>query len=131
MAVAASARPVSRGRRVLYRSRVLLRNPTVLLGLVLSAALLYLVIAPLVSVVSDAGRVQYGDEARSGQGAGSWTSYYLWRVFRSPVSRLLFWEPLLHTLTVAVGVIAFALVVGGSMAWLVTRTNVPGRTFLA
>ncbi|MER7542345.1 iron ABC transporter permease [Spirillospora sp. NPDC127506] len=131
MAVAAPARPASRGRRVLYRSRVLLRDPTVLLGLVLSAALLYLVVAPLVSVISDAGRVQYGDDARTGQEAGSWTSYYLWRVFRSPVSRLLFWEPLLHTLTVAVGVIVFALVVGGSMAWLVTRTNVPGRKFLA
>lgn len=130
MAVAAPARP-SRGRRVLYRLRVLLRDPTVLLGLVLSVALLYLVIAPLVSVISDAGRVQYGDDVRTDQEAGSWTGYYLWRVFRSPVSRLLFWEPLLHTLTIGVGVIAFALIVGGSMAWLVTRTNVPGRKFLA
>ncbi|NED55620.1 iron ABC transporter permease, partial [Micromonospora aurantiaca] len=85
----------------------------------------------LVSVISDAARVQYGDEARSGQDYGSLTGYYLWRVFRSPVSKLLFWEPLLHTVTVAVGVIVFALVVGGSMAWLVTRTNVPGRKFLA
>ncbi|WP_262401717.1 ABC transporter permease [Actinomadura sp. CNU-125] len=110
---------------------MLLRDPTVLLGIVLSAILLYVVIAPLVSVVSDAGRVQYGDDVRTGEESGSWTSYYLWRVFRSPVSRLLFWEPLLHTLTIALGVIAFALVVGGSMAWLVTRTNVPGRKFLA
>ncbi|WP_433244378.1 ABC transporter permease [Actinomadura nitritigenes] len=131
MAVAASAPPASRGRRVLYRARVLLRDPTVLLGMVMTLVLLYLVIAPLVSVISDAGRVQYGDEARSGQAPGSWTSYYLWRVFRSPVSKLLFWEPLWHTLFVAVGVIVFALVVGGSMAWLVTRTNVPGRKFLA
>ncbi|MEV4257552.1 iron ABC transporter permease [Spirillospora sp. NPDC049652] len=131
MAVAAPARPASRGRRVLYRVRVLLREPTVLLGVVLCLALLYLVIAPLISVFSDAGRVQYGDEARSGQHTGDWTGYYMWRVFRSPVSRLLFWEPLLHTLVVSAGVIVFALVVGGSMAWLVTRTNVPGRKFLA
>ncbi|MFI0352647.1 ABC transporter permease [Actinomadura sp. 9N407] len=123
--------PPSRRRRVLYRVRVLVREPTVLLGLVMCAALLYLVIAPLVSVMSDAARVQYGDENRSGGKPGSWTGYYLWRVFRSPVSKLLFWEPLWHTLVIAVGVIAFALIVGGSMAWLVTRTNIPGRKFLA
>jgi iron(III) transport system permease protein len=111
--------------------RVLRHDPTALLGLVLVLLLLYLVVAPLVSVVSDAFRVQYGDQAHAGQQPGEWTGYYLWRVFRSQISGLLFWQPLVNTAIVAAGTVVFALLLGGGMAWLVTRTNMPGRRFLA
>lgn len=122
--------PGRRGR-LRYRARVLLAEPTTVIGVVLVAVFAYLVIAPLVAIVSDAVRVQYGDEFRAGAPVGSASSYYLWRVFRSPVATDLFWEPFWHTLIVGVGVIAFAVTLGGAMAWLVTRTNVPGRKFLA
>ncbi|NUO58247.1 MAG: iron ABC transporter permease [Hamadaea sp.] len=117
--------------KVRYRARVLLAEPTTLIGLLLIAGFGYLVVAPLVAIVSDAVRVQYGDDFRAGAPVGSGTSYYLWRVFRSPVSGDLFWEPFWHTLVVGVGVVVFAVALGGAMAWLVTRTNVPGRKFLA
>ncbi|MEV0587496.1 iron ABC transporter permease [Nonomuraea sp. NPDC050310] len=118
-------------RRVVYRLRVLRHEPTAAMGLILVILLLYLVVAPLGAVISDAFRVQYGDEVHSGQRPGEWTGYYLWRVFRSQISGLLFWEPLVNTVVVSVGTVLFALVAGGGMAFLVTRTNVPGRRFLA
>ncbi|MEV0972624.1 ABC transporter permease [Microtetraspora glauca] len=118
-------------RRLLYRLQVLRHDPTAALGLILVVVLGYLVVAPLVAVLSDSARLQYGDEIHAGQRPGEWTGYYLWRVFRSQISGLLFWEPLLNTLVVAVGTTLFALIVGGGMAWLVTRTNVPGRKWLA
>ncbi|GAA2209040.1 iron ABC transporter permease [Nonomuraea monospora] len=120
-----------RRRRLLYRLRVLRHDPTAALGLILVVLLAYLVVAPLFAVLSDAFRLQYGDEVHAGQQPGEWTGYYLWRVFRSQISRLLFWEPLVNTLVVAVGTTLFALALGGGMAWLVTRTNVPGRRWLA
>ncbi|MEN3534403.1 iron ABC transporter permease [Microbispora sp. ZYX-F-249] len=120
-----------RSRRLLYRLRVLRHDPTAALGLILVVVLGYLVVAPLVAVLSDAFRLQYGDDAHAGQAVGEWTGYYLWRVFRSQISGLLFWQPLLNTLMVALGTVLFALVLGGGMAWLVTRTNVPGRKWLA
>ncbi|MFB9682239.1 ABC transporter permease [Streptosporangium vulgare] len=123
--------PPSRRRRLVYRLRVLRHDPTAVLGLVLVILLVYLVVAPLIAVLSDAFRLQYGDDVHAGQQPGEWTGYYLWRVFRSQISGLLFWEPLLNTLVIAVGTTLFALVVGGGMAWLVTRTNVPGRKWLA
>ncbi|KAB8185167.1 ABC transporter permease subunit [Nonomuraea phyllanthi] len=123
--------PPRKRRRLLYRLRVLRHDPTAALGLILVVVLAYLVVAPLVAVLSDAFRVQYGDDVHAGQQPGEWTGYYLWRVFRSQVSGLLFWEPLLNTLVVSLGTVVFALVVGGGMAWLVTRTNVPGRVWLA
>ncbi|MFF3867657.1 ABC transporter permease [Micromonospora sp. NPDC001898] len=123
--------PASRWGRIRYRARVLLAEPTTLIGIALVLIFGYLVIAPLVAIVSDAARVQFGDDSRAGAPAGSLTGYYLWRVFRSPISASLFWEPLSHTVVVGLGVVVFAVVLGGSMAWLVTRTNVPGRKFLA
>ncbi|OUC91990.1 ABC transporter permease [Streptosporangium minutum] len=123
--------PPSRRRRLVYRLRVLRHDPTAALGLILVILLAYLVVAPLIAVLSDAFRLQYGDDVHAGQQPGEWTGYYMWRVFRSQISGLLFWEPLLNTLVIAVGTTLFALVVGGGMAWLVTRTNVPGRKWLA
>lgn len=125
-------RPAARRlHRARYRLGVLRHEPTWLIGALLALMLLYLVIAPLVAILSDAGRVQFGDDATTGQVTGSFTGYYLWRVFRSPVSRELFWEPLLHTATVAVGVTLFAFLVGGAMALLVARTDVAGRRWLS
>jgi iron(III) transport system permease protein len=117
--------------RTRYRLSVMRHEPTSLLGVLLIVALLYLVVAPLVSVLSDSTRVQYGDESRAGSAPGSTTSYYFWRVFRSPVAKLLFWKPLEHTVVVALGVTVVAVLLGGSMAWLLTRTNVAGRKWLS
>ena len=117
--------------RLRYRLSVLRHEPTHLLGVLLVVALLYLVLAPLIAVLSDSTQVQYGDEGQARQAPGSFTSYYFWRVFRSPVAKVLFWEPLLHTVVVALGVTIVAVALGGSMAWLLTRTNVMGRKWLS
>lgn len=106
-------------------------EPTVTLGVLVLAVLAYLVIVPMGAVLSDAVRVQFGDEARIGQPAGHLTGYYVWRAFGSPVSRLLFWRPLFNTFVVAIGVTVLALALGGTLAWLVVRTDVPGRKWLA
>jgi iron(III) transport system permease protein len=121
----------SRFHRLRYRAQVLRREPVVGLSIVLVVVLGYLVIGPLVSVLSDAGRVQLADVGNAKQSVGSLTSYYLWRVFRSPVSAALFWKPLTNTVVVAFGTTLFALIVGGALAWLLVRTDVRGRKWLA
>ena len=127
----AASGPSRRWSRWRYRARVLLHEPTMIIGAILTLLLLYLVIAPLVSVISDSVRVQFPDEIKTGLPAGDFTSYYFWRVMRSSVSSSLFWEPFQHTVVVSVGVTLFAVIVGGSMAWLVTRTDVAGRKWLS
>jgi iron(III) transport system permease protein len=123
--------PGRRLRRWRYRVSVVRHEPTMIIGAVLTILLLYLVIAPLASVISDSVRVQFPDQLRAGARAGALTSYYFWRVMRSDISSSLFWQPLEHTVVVSVGVTLFACVVGGSMAWLVTRTDIAGRTWLS
>ncbi|WP_327639802.1 iron ABC transporter permease [Kribbella sp. NBC_00482] len=128
---APAAPPASRLRRWRYRLSIARHEPTLVIGFVLTLLLLYLVIAPLVAVLSDAFRVQFGDEPKTGQPAGGWTGYYLWRVFRSQISSILFWQPLVNTLMVAVGVTVLALLLGGVSAFLLTRTDIAGRKWLS
>ncbi|MDF1605481.1 iron ABC transporter permease [Nocardioides sp. YIM 152315] len=121
----------SRVARLRYRLNVARHDPTLAIGIVLTAVLAYLVVVPIITLVIDGLQVQYGDQQRAQKDPGEWTTYYLWRVFRSPISELLFWEPLVNTLVVVVGTTVIALLLGGSMAWLLARTDMFGRKWFA
>jgi iron(III) transport system permease protein len=43
------------------------------------------------------------------------------------IGKLMTYQPLVHSVTVALGATLLALVIGGLMAWLVCRTDIPGR----
>ncbi|CDN58170.1 Putative ABC transport system inner membrane permease (plasmid) [Neorhizobium galegae bv. officinalis bv. officinalis str. HAMBI 1141] len=135
---AAKASPASGGTRQptawqgwRYRAKVASREPTTLIGVLTALLFTYLIAVPIVSIVLDAVRVQFGHERRLGKDIGDLTSYYLDRVFMSPVSVDLFWRPLFNTLTVAVGAILLSLVIGGILAWLISRTDMFGRRWFA
>ena len=118
-------------RRQTYRLKVLFREPTTIIGLLAAALFTYLIVVPIVSMLSDAFLVQYGDEARTGRGFGESTLYYIKRVFISDVSQDIFWRPLGHTLAVSGGAIVLALSIGGVLAWLLSRTDLWGKRWLA
>ncbi|HIY65663.1 MAG TPA: iron ABC transporter permease [Candidatus Agrococcus pullicola] len=113
------------------RAAIALRNPATLLGLVLIAFFGYLIVAPVVSMLLGAVQVAFGDDARIGAPAGSLTSYYFERVFASSVSDITFYEPLRNTLLLSLAAIVLALVVGVPVAWLLSRTDLPGRRWFS
>lgn len=127
---AVSARPV-RSRGWKYRLRVVSREPTTALGVLLLLLFGWLIAAPVLNLLNDAIRVQYADQARTGQAFGELTTYYFERVFLSPASHKLFWAPLANTLSIALGAMAIAVVVGATMAWLLTRTDMWGGRWLS
>src|ERR671936_767302 len=53
------------------------------------------------------------------------------RTVSASASQRLFWDPLIHTVIVAIGTTIVALALGGSLAWLVTRTDMPLRRWFA
>ncbi|QCM13056.1 iron ABC transporter permease [Agrobacterium tumefaciens] len=114
-----------------YRVKVALREPTTLIGVLTALLFTYLIVVPIISIVLDAVRVQFGHERRLGKDVGDLTLYYLDRAFFSPVATDLFWHPLFNTLTVALGAIALSLVVGTVLAWLISRTDMFGRRWFA
>jgi iron(III) transport system permease protein len=118
-------------QRFRYKLRISLREPTTLIGGLAALLFAYLIVVPVISMLSDAIRVQLGDERRTKQDIGDFTWYYLERTFTSRVAHDLFWGPLLNTLSVALCAIALAMLVGGTLAWLLSRTNMWGRRWFA
>ncbi len=114
-----------------YRLKVAMREPTTLIGIVAALLFAYLILVPILSMLTDAARVQFGDERRIASDIGSFTLYYLTRTFLSPISRDLFWQPLLNTLSVAAGAISLSMLVGIPLAWLISRTDMFARRWFA
>ncbi|WP_308161840.1 ABC transporter permease [Mycolicibacterium goodii] len=119
-------------RRALgYRARVALRNPTTAIGLLTLVLFGYLIAVPIVVLMIDGFRVERADEGITRKATGEPTTYYLWRVLRSPTAVDIFWTPLWNTVTIAFFSVLFALVVGGVAAWFIARSNVFGRKWFA
>ena len=127
----ASSSGMLRRARLNYHFRVGWREPTAIIGALMVVLFAYLIIVPIVTLLHDAVEVQFGDARRAKAEVGAWTLYYLYRALASPIAQILFWEPLSHTLTVAVGVIVISLSIGVPLAWLLSRSDMFGRRWLA
>lgn len=121
----------TRGRQLRYKARIALREPTTLIGVLMALLFTYLIVVPILSLLMDAGRVQFGDERRIGAAIGEWTPYYVDRTMFSPVAQDLFWLPLYHTLSVAFGAIGVSVLIGCILAWLLSRTDMFARRWFA
>lgn len=117
-------------RRVWNRLLYLRYDPTLAIAGLLTLILTYLILAPIGAMVVTAFQVQFRDQAQTGQVSGDWTTYYLERVFASKISSILFWKPLMNTLTVSVLVLALTLFLGILVAWLIVRTDMPAPRWL-
>ena len=114
-----------------YRLRVAFGHPATIIGIILLAVFGYLIVAPVISMLLSGVQVGFGDEAKTGQSAGSFTNHYLQRVFTSPVASIIFYTPLLNTITIAIVSVLVALMVGIPTAWLLARTDLPARRWFA
>ena len=117
--------------RLAYRFRTTWREPTAVIGVLLTIIFAYLIVVPIAALLYDSVEVQFGDQRRAGVPIGGLTSYYLSRALFSPIANDLFWEPLSHTLSISVGAIIISLSVGGVLAWLLGRTDLFGRRWFA
>jgi iron(III) transport system permease protein len=105
-------------------------DPTQAIAVVLIAVLTYLVLAPIGSMVLDVFRIQVRDLSAIGA-VGDWTLEHVTRAFASNMSGILVWDPLMRTLSVSFFVSVIALTVGALSAWLVLRSDVWGKRWLA
>jgi iron(III) transport system permease protein len=119
--------------RVVRDARRYLTKPHVLLSLALLGFLIYLVVVPLVTIVQASFLWLEADRRLSGGLArpGEYTLFHWDRVLLGDLSGALLWGPLRNSVLIAVGATALAMTVGGALAWLTTRTDLPGRRALA
>lgn len=126
----AGARNRPLATRLRSAGRVLGR-PHMVVGSVVIVFLTLLVIVPVAEILFESLRLQGRDLRRfPGAEAGDWSLFYWERVVASPLSRRIFYGPLVNTLIVTVGYTAIAMVLGVALAWLVARTDIPFKGFI-
>jgi iron(III) transport system permease protein len=132
MSVLAPSPSVSPTTRRIRDVRRWLTRPHVLISLVLLALLVYLVVVPLVTIVQSSFMWLDTDRRISGGIAqpGSYTLFHWERVLFGELSGAIMWGPLWNSIVIAVGATALAMTIGGALAWLTVRTDLPGRKLL-
>ena len=93
--------------------------------------LLILTFVPLIYVVIDSFTVHFMEAPSLGLAVGSFTFAHWQEVFSGKNSISYFWEPLGNSLLVSVLSCIFAILFGGAVAYLVTRTNMPFKKFVS
>ena len=93
--------------------------------------LLILTFVPLIYVVIDSFTVHVMEAPSLGLAVGSFTFAHWQEVFAGKNSISYFWEPLGNSLLVSVLSCIFAILFGGAVAYLVTRTNMPFKKFVS
>ncbi|MCD6122079.1 MAG: iron ABC transporter permease [Spirochaetales bacterium] len=121
--------------------RRLIRNlslPQKVMGLILLVLLVLFVFLPAVNLFYTAFSYSYSDRVLPqvidrGINAtpGKFTLVHLERVFYSPLTRKMFLIPFLNTILITTGLTAAALSFGSVLAWVVVRTDLPGRKLIA
>ena len=103
-------------------------RPQVVLSLLMLVILFYMVIIPLYRMVETTMTWQPRDAVNNPEAVvGEVTLYHYIRMLTGTLGKIYMYTPLGHSFTVAIGATLIALIIGGSLAWLVVRTDMPGR----
>ncbi|MBR2719233.1 MAG: iron ABC transporter permease [Clostridia bacterium] len=117
------------------RLRAFFSKPANIILVSFCLVLCVLTLYPLILLMVETITVHAGKEARATKlGAGELTLYSLGKIFaesKNSYSQLTFYEPLLNTLAVAITASLIAILFGGGVAWLITRTNLKFKKFIS
>ncbi len=114
-------------RTALNRFRLAI-TPQRVLAVVFLVVLGYLVIVPLGLMLAETFVVHPLERFQiPGASVGDTTLAHWERTFVGESSYAFFYRPLLNTLTISFGLSILALVIGGTLAWLVVRTDLPWK----
>jgi iron(III) transport system permease protein len=115
----------------LRRARRTVTRPQVILGILLLLVMFYFVVTPLLIMATTTITWQPEDVRLASEVApGELTPFHWLRVFNSQISEAMLWTPLVNTLITSVGISFLGLAIGVILAWLVVRTDLPGRRFI-
>ena len=105
-----------------------LTKPHVVLALIMLVVMFYMVIIPLYKLVETTATWQLSDLGRVPDAVvGDFTLFHWVRMLTGIFGKIYTYTPLTHSMTIAIGTVVLALLIGGSLAWLVVRTDMPGR----
>ncbi len=119
-------------RRFKNRLHNAVTNPYNIITIIAILFLCYLIVVPLIEMIKTTFTLAKADLRRvKGGTVGEFTLYYWKRLLLSDVSRNLFWVPLKNSLIIAVCTSAISITMGALIAWLLVRTDLPGKKFFS
>jgi len=117
--------------RWLNRLRYRLKSPQFVISLILLVALFYLILFPLYGIVDRTLTWSDTDTRMSSQAVpGQYTLFHWKNIFLGRTAKKFFYEPLLNSFVTGSLAAVLALLVGGILSWLITRTDLPGKRLL-
>ncbi|NMB01742.1 MAG: iron ABC transporter permease [Firmicutes bacterium] len=107
-------------------------TPQTILSILFIAALIYLVLVPLIIMVQETFIVHPMERFQiPGSLPGDFTLSHWKRTFVDSSSYSFFYKPLLNTLIISTSLAVLSLLIGGALAWLVVRTDLPYKKFIS
>ena len=115
-----------------YRVKAFFLKPANLILLLFLAALAALSLFPMVTMLKNMFTVHAGTERKMLRlPVGSWTlSHYQMLFADREWSRANFWTPLFNSLIVASGAGILGILIGGTVAWFITRSDLKCKKFI-
>src|SRR5512146_241455 len=124
MGVPSSARLLASLRRFLRW----VTTARVVLSLIMLVVMFYFVIVPLYRMLETTITYQEKDLFRvPGAEVGTLTLFHYIRMFTSNMSKPYLYDPLVRSMVVSCGATGLAFALGGLLAWMCIRTDMPGR----
>ncbi len=122
-----STRLLANSRRFIHW----LTSARVVLSLIMLVVMFYFVIVPLYRMLQTTVTYQDKDIYRvPGAQVGALTTFHYVRMFFSNMSEPYLYAPLGHSMVVSVGATGLAFLIGGLLAWMCIRTDMPGRKLI-
>ena len=115
----------------IIRRRIYL-TPERVLSTLFIIILAFLVVVPLFLMVQETFVVHPLERFQIPESkVGDYTLSHWYRFFISDSAYAFFYRPLINTLVISFGLSFLALVIGGSLAWLVVRTDIPFKNAIS
>lgn len=116
-----------------YRLRAFIAKPANLLLVFFLCVLVVLSLFPMVTMLSNMFTIHLGTEKKLTRlPTGTFTLIHFQNLFKgSDWSRVNFWDPLVNSFIVAFGAGILGILIGGTVAWFVTRSDLKCKKFIS
>lgn len=108
-----------------------LSSARVVLSLIMLVVMFYFVIIPLYRMLETTVTYQDKDLFRVPDAeVGALTTFHYVRMFLSSMAKPYLYDPLQHSMVISFGATGLAFLIGGLLAWMCIRTDMPGRKLI-
>jgi iron(III) transport system permease protein len=108
-----------------------LTSPQVVLSLIMLFVMFYMVIIPLYRMVMTTVTYSEKDKRYAPDAVtGELTTFHWVRMLTGKIGKIMAYQPLAHSVTVSLGATLLAFTIGGGLAWMIVRTDMPARNII-